>query len=74
MKLLFRGTTLCSDEPRDLSFRDFPIDTKIITHRYNSNIVLKLQNFGKTRIIINYNSLQLILSVFVRTIIKYNRL
>ena len=36
VKLLFRGKTLCSDEPkcsRDLSFRGFPIDTKIITHK-----------------------------------------
>ena len=36
MKFLLRGKTLCSDEPkcsRDLSFRDFLIDTKIITHK-----------------------------------------
>ena len=36
MKLSFRGKTLCSDEPkclRDLSLRDFLIDTKIITHK-----------------------------------------
>ena len=36
MKLLFRGKTLFSDEPKcskDLSFRDFLIDTKITTHK-----------------------------------------
>ena len=36
MKLLFRGKTLCSDEPkysRDLSFGDFLTDTKLITHK-----------------------------------------
>ena len=36
MKLLFRGETLCSDEPkcsRDLSFSDFLIDTKIKAHK-----------------------------------------
>ena len=56
--LLFRGKTLCSDEPkcsRDLSFRDFLIDTKIITHKINSNIVLNGQNFGKIR---DYKSLR----------------
>ena len=54
MKLLFRGKTVCSDEPkcsRDLFFRDFLFDTKLITKlitkfmdtkliRYNSNIAL----------------------------------
>ena len=36
MNFLFRGKTLCSDETkcsRDLSFRDFLIDTKLITHK-----------------------------------------
>ena len=36
MKLLFRGKTLSSDEPkcsRDLFCRDFLIDTKMKTHK-----------------------------------------
>ena len=36
MKLLFCGKTLGSDEPKyskDLFFRDFPIDTKIVTRK-----------------------------------------
>ena len=48
MKLWFCGKTLCSDEPkcsRDFSFRDFLMDTKIITH---SPILLKKsRNFKK---------------------------
>ena len=49
MKLLFGGKILCSDETkcsRDLSFRDFHIDTKII-FRNKSEINRMYFLFGK---------------------------
>ena len=55
MKLLFRGKTLCSDEPkcsRDLSFRNFLIDTKIITHKIEFEYSFDLTKFRQNKSLI----------------------